>query len=397
MSNSHAKDNISTSTQYRRALTWIVVFVMATVVLVQIQAPAAQAYNQNWAEPGATVLCGDLDESQFVFAADAEWTNNMKTKFEEGFDAWVYDIEDYNGGYLLDEDGIVWTARWDDIGSDTAKTTCYPWLHNIEFSDSLYLSFEQGGHKMESVSAHEWGHAFGLGHVGKQDTLGSEGSPTMATCLSPGDTDRETLSRDDEAAIISANESVGGYKTATANASFEENESSHKGYWFTQNLNYFTASSSGGGVDGSPWYAKFRAIPGVTNGALYNDTYVTADHGENYKGRANYKKNSSTDYGTVKVTMKTRKFEHYNDGGCGGDNINVTSYVSGWVAKNKTCTPSSSWGYCTTSVLSVSGWGTAVHHARIVIYNRMQWNLDGGTNTFVKTDRTRVMLDGISG
>ncbi|KAA3640288.1 MAG: hypothetical protein DWP92_03275 [Armatimonadetes bacterium] len=359
------------------------------------------AYNQSFPEFGSTFLCGDLDESQYSYSNNTEWTSSMKSEFDSGFDAWVYDVEKYSGGYLLSESGTNWIARWDSIGGDTARTECFI-VHNITFNTLKLADFQSGALDLSSVAAHEWGHAFGSGHVGEEDLpLTSEEPPTMSTCNSTGLGNlRTSLSRDDEASITSANESVSGYKTATANSSFEENESSHLEYWRTQQVASFYASTSGGGVDGSPYYGVFRANAGVTNGAIYSDTYVTADNGERYKARANYKKSLSTDYGTIQVTMKTRVFEHQANSGCGGANINETVYQSGWRVYNKTCTPQTSWSYCTTPVLTFSGYDDSiVHHARVVVYNRMQAWIGGGPggNTSVRTDRDRVMLDGISG
>lgn len=215
----------------------------------------------------------------------------------------------------------------------------------------------------------------------------------MATCFGASTLAQASLSRDDEAGLIAENENVSGWNTATANSSFEENEASHKEYWITQNVSSFYASTSGGGVDGGSWYGKFKAVPGVTNGAIYSDTFITAKNGEWFKGRANFRKNSTGDYGTVKVTIKIREWDHSGNG-CG--KLNDKSVVGGWLWSNKTCVPSNSWAYCTTSQVTSGDGDDRIVQARVVLYNNMLWNLDGGTNTYVRADRTRVMIAGFS-
>lgn len=322
----------------------------------------------------------------------------MKTEFRAGFTAWTLDIEDYKGIKVLSESGNGWTARWETLSAGThAVTECYLFVNDITFNDDRYGDYDSGSLSMSAVSAHEWGHAFGLGHVGDEDS--DSGLPTMSTCSgSDGDPERATLSNDDEGAIHVSNESVsiGGnsFWTVTANSSFEESESSGLEYWRTQNLNKFYRSSSGGGVDGSTYFAYTRAVPGVTNGAILQDTFLTSDNGEDYRGRINYKKHLSSDTGTVKVTIKVLSGTH-SSSGCGGLNSNTMG--SAWVQKTATCYPSNNWGYCTTAELTVrDGADNRVHEARIVFYNRMQNNIDGGTNTYVRTDRDRAMSDGLS-
>lgn len=374
----------------------VLAFAIAIVTIgVQTFAPAAEAYNTRFTEYGAGFVCGNQTANQFTFSNDPEWTPGLKLSFEYGLNAWVYDIEDYNGGFLLSVGGQNWTARWESMGSAHARTQCIFPVHNIEFNIAKWGEYDQGVWSLQAVAAHEWGHAFGLSHPGENDLpFASEKPPTMATCVDVTSSARATLSRDDEAAITAQNESTGGYETATANSSFEEDEVSHKEWWSTQYVNSFLTSTSGGGVDGSSWYANFKSSVGTTQGAIYSDMFVTATNGEAYQGRANYKKNSSSDSGTINVTMKTAVYKH-DSASCGG--LDNTTYESGYVSRSVTCVPSNSWSYCTTSSFTLAGATGRVHRARIMVYNRMQSPLDGGTNTYVKTDRDRTMLYGYSG
>ena len=79
------------------------------------------------------------------------------------------------------------------------------------------------------------------------------------------------------------------------------------------------------------------------------------------KGRANYKKFSSSDTGYITVTFKTALYDH-SSSTCGG--LEHTTYIGPWVATSKNCTPSTGWGYCTTNpdhsrdvwLVGVDGW-----------------------------------------
>ncbi|MDX1659063.1 MAG: matrixin family metalloprotease [Nitriliruptorales bacterium] len=366
---------------------------LAAVILILLLPPAqAHAVNRKFVEYGQTAgLCSDTNKGQWHFDG-SEWNSTLKARFVAGFESWSQDVERWSGGYLVTNGGQDWSARWDDLGSASthARTVCILGLNNIEFNTERLGDYQDNSLSLHAVAAHEWGHAFGLGHVGTLDVpSGNGGPPTMATCTSASS--RASLSSDDEAAITSQNESVDGiFDTATANSSFEENEASHIGWWKPQSLGEFFASSSGGGVDGSPWYAIMKGN-GASNAAAYSDTYVTADNGLIGKARANYKKYSSGDYGSVKVTYKHQAYNH-SGSSCG--KLNGLTSISGWYATSKVCYPTSTWNYCTTSQLSYGGANYRVIRARVVLYNRMKWTIDGvELPQRVRFDRTRILID----
>ncbi len=368
---------------------------MVALAVIVPSTPAA-AVNTVFPEFGQPAMCGDLNKSTYTFEDQAQWTGALKSLFEDGYDAWQQDVEKWSGGLLLSKSGQNWTARWDSLDSSkVAETTCLPFIHNITFNSNKWAAYDQGTISMKSAAAHEWGHAWGLGHVGNEDAYPSSANPpTMATCGDWQSTARGSLSNDDEAAITAQNESVGGYATVTANASFEENENSHLEYWRTQQVSGFVASTSGGGVDGSPWYARFLGN-GANNAAVFNDTYITWKNGGYLKGRVNYKRHTSSDSGYIKLTFKYQPNIH-NGSACGG--LTNTASTGGWLSTSKNCTPTSSWNYCTTSVLVASGGADVVVHARVVVYNHMEIYVPGvgWVPQYVRIDRTRTMADGAS-
>lgn len=364
---------------------------LAALVLVTVAMPPALATNTSWPEYGQSTVCGDLNASTYDFHG-SEWTSTLEAEFVDGFEAWRYDVEKWSGGYLLSTSGQLWHARWEDLGDDTsmAQTVCLPWAHNIEFNTWKLADYQSTPTRLASVSAHEWGHAFGLGHVGYYDAAyPSADPPTMSTCTSS--LGRLVLSNDDEAAITAQNEAVSGMKTMTANASFEENESSHLEYWRTQNVASFYASTSGGGVDGSPWWAGFKGN-GASNAAVFADTFITAHDGGVFWARANYKKHASTDRGNIVITAKYYLYEHSGTS-CG--KLPSTTPVSGWYSKSLTRYPSSSWSYSTVQFTGAIG--AQLHRVvfgRVVVYNHMEKSIDGSWYPqYVRIDRTRVMWD----
>ncbi len=360
--------------------------------------PPAEAANTIWTEYGQSSMCGDLNASRYQWGSASTWNANptLKTEFDQGFDAWVYDVEKWSGGYLLSNSGTLWTARWDDIGGANATTDCFPWAHNITFNTQKLGAYQSNPGWLAAVSAHEWGHAFGLGHAGNEDAMyPSVDPPTMATCEPTGATGRSTLSNDDEAAITAQNESVEGMQTMTANSSFEEDDSdsgwgTHRSYWRTQNASSFYASTSGGGADGSPWFAAFKGS--ASNTAVFADTMITAHGGGEVWGRANYKKHASTDRGNIVITAKYYLYEH-DGSSCG--NLTDTSPVTGWYAKSVTRYPSANWSYGTAKVSTwIGAQSDRVVLARVVVYNHMEKSIDGSWYPqYVRIDRTRVMWD----
>lgn len=381
--------------------TRISVFVLSLSLLFLLAAPA-QAANPDSPSWGSTGLCSDAERGQWSYNG-SEWSDaGLKDSFESGFDAWAQDVEEYkNNKYLITFGGQNWTARWQDMGGNGpfAKTTC-GLVHNIEFNTFYLDEFKDpsASLSMDAVSAHEWGHAFGLGHTGDDEWVFG-GTPTMATCAV--DAGKVDLSNDDEAAILvqSSWEAVSSGNNLTANSSFEENEN-HVGQWITYNTPSFYASTSGGGVDGSAWYAVFKNAASYNNSSyVKNDTYFRLATGtlETFSARVNYRKSAGGDTGSVEVRLRTRLYPFGGDilASCG--NLNSVGSIGPWLEKVRDCYPSSStyWGYCTTSQYSIVGsyGGDGRLQTVVIVYNNMFRNIDQ-TNypTYVQIDRTRVLV-----
>lgn len=107
-------------------------------------------------------------------------------------------------------DGIN-TRGWGPGRDDRVAVAC-TWYYLVSYetseSDHLYDtrdSWSAGGstclfaHDLQSVTTHEWGHTFGMGHVSE------EAYPTMtlSTNLSTCDTSARTLGRGDALGIYS--------------------------------------------------------------------------------------------------------------------------------------------------------------------------------------------------
>lgn len=362
------------------------------VVLTVVTGGAASAANPDIVTYGSSP-CGDLQTSTWAYNG-SEWNTYpaLKGEFEDGFYAWAHDVERYNGGWLITKGGQSWTARWQDLGSTSnARTVCFV-VHNIEFNTQKLSAYNDPANPLTltQVAAHEWGHAFGLGHSGDDDAFAG-GPATMATCVTS--TARETLSNDDEAALTSQFETSGGYDTITANASFEENESGHLEWWTQVGSPSFYASSSGGGADGSPWYALFKNQHWYTR--IENSTIIPWTVSGNLKARVNYRKASSIDSGNVKLFLYPRWHMYQGNIVSSCANLNSTLSPGGWVDVSTTCYPGTYWSYCSTPVMWQDTGGTNGRlHTRVAVYNNMERPIDGsGYPTYVKVDRTRVMLN----
>jgi hypothetical protein len=111
------------------------------------------------------------------------------------------------------------------------------------------------------------------------------------------------------------------------------------------------------------------------------------------KARANYQKNTGSDTGTVKVTLRVREFD-VGGSGCGlPSRRNGSPSYTAAAYYTAVCTPSTSWNFCTTS-----GENPATRPAetggvdvRAYVYNRMFTST--GARAYLRVDRVRVLID----
>ena len=224
----------------------------------------------------------------------------------------------------------------------------------------------------------------------------------MSTCWGNMSAQRY-ISQDDSAGIQFQTNKSGSYGAATANPSFEEGTK----WWRFQNVSDKTMYYSGG-QDGSPNYLRFGGP--APYAAIYSTTRITDswydgdEIGADIKGRANYKKWSSSSNGYVKVVAKWR---HVDYPGGGEDErcqlapaslneyANAGSYEFQMI---KYCYPTTSWGYCTTpvgDVVSSDSGGRKPEGVdiRIVVWDRMTITYGGETDWApVRVDRVRALV-----
>jgi hypothetical protein len=260
----------------------------------------------------------------------------------------------------------------------------------IWFNEGFLTQFKNGQQDMRGLSAHEWGHVWGLGHSGDGDSFDGH-EPVMATCTADGFGDQRYMRWDDSAAFSYLTDVQGSKHAATANHSFENG----KEYW-TQNATSFTSEPGGYfGSDraritssGTSSYISSRTrvydMEQVqSNGNIFNDAFDVQ-----FYGRAS----TTVDSGHIRLTGSWRglNYAYANNLGCNfyGDDMNSYSLASWQLVHTKNCTPTTSWLTCTLPQYTST---TAAYDAwdlRLYIYNRVRQ--PSGSYQPVYLDRARV-------
>lgn len=327
------------------------------------------------------------DKSSVKVAWVGSW-GTEKSVAMAGFEVWEWDVDTWSGAnpVTISETSGAQTVEvaWMPLAAGYGLGICDTGV--IRFNSLKKAEILANLADFKALAAHEMGHAIGLDHVGKQDSYDGR-VPLMWSC-GWGITDYR-LTQDDNAAIQLQTDVSGVYRSATANSSFEE-DGSFREFWGISSG--ASTSRYTGGVDSTPYYL------GLTNTAsrpyIFSTTALIDDPTIDWvKARANYKKLSPGDYGTVTVQLRVRT---YDSGGssCGtprrrdGAHIYGTAYYY-----SKVCTPSLSWSYCDTdgqnpATKPAENGGVEV---RVYVYNDMR-NAQG-VRTWIGLDRVRVLAD----
>jgi hypothetical protein len=363
------------------------VFVLVFLGLVVPVTGVAQAA---WWDGGG--WCGVTTQTKYTSSgSEFQQYPALLTAAIAGYAEWSVP-DNPHGGPEFTYGGQNFNMRWEPAGSQNRATTvCGPFVHDIEFNSDRIDEYLNGSIDIEGVSAHEWGHAHGIGHAGKHDTQApnSGKQPTMTTCNAASDTVlQRTVEQDDHSAVTRIGDVVGGYGSITPNSSFEDGLA----FWRTQSIGSWGTYS--GGVDGTPKYVVFT--PTYSGSAIFADNRITNASGEKVKARVNYRRHDPASSGQVKMTLKWAEVQYSQAGWCTGadqtfDNLNlnveIVDSATFSTKQNKYCTVGSSWNYCTTSVYTVpSHWDAA--DVRVVVYSNV---FDGSQRVGVRLDRVRAM------
>lgn len=363
----------------------------------------AGAVNLKWTEHGEQFGgCGALDRINIQYTNDPLWTTALKFNASASQSLWSADIEKNTGGSLLRRDqGQTFTATWSNGPSGNADTQCAgTWLSNIRMNVSLHNDYESNIGFFKDVFTHEVGHAYGLGHVGREDNgyAFNPQLPIMTTCLPVGNTSRK-VSADDEAAAraqFSMHDSGQGFRGVTANSSFEEGELTGKEYWTTnvQSGRFGRSDNPNGSSAGQPggyigsWHAYLNDPAGTSaDGHLGQEVLITADAGMEARGSAHYRRFADTYGGTVGVYIGERMAKHDN-GNC---NLLDTVFLSELFWRKSFCGVDGAWRVCRTSVANFGGrtGDDNVAYSRLLIYN-FTFDTVSGVDTPVRLDLAQV-------
>ena len=320
-----------------------------------------------------------------------DWTASEKSTAMSGFRVWSWDVDRYDGAApvtISETSGSqIVNVDWawqpsSSYGSGNCNTG------QIVFNSTKRALITSNVAEFKKLAAHEMGHAIGLDHVHRSDSLGGDNPPVMWAC-GWNDAGSYRLSQDDHAAMQLQTDVTGAWRSATANSSFEE-DGGYTEFWGIKSGSITYRIT--GGVDGTPYYLKFKH--NTAESYIFSTTRLIDDPRIDWvKARANYIKDVSTDTGNVKVMMRVREY-NVSTPACGYPGRRSGSY-SFTAARyyTKYCTPTTSWGYCTTAGENpphvTAGYGGI--EVRVYVYNRMF--RASGSRALVGVDRVRVLVD----
>ena len=320
-----------------------------------------------------------------------DWTSSEKSTAMSGFRVWSWDVDKYNGSQpvtISETSGsqivnVDWAwQQSSSYGSGNCNTG------QIVFNSTKRTLINSNTAEFKKLAAHEMGHAIGLDHVHRKDSLGGDNPPVMWACgWNDGGTYR--LTQDDHAAMQIQTDVSGAYRSATANSSFEE-DGGYMEFWGIKSGSITYRIT--GGVDGTPYYLKF--MHNNAESYIFSTTRLIDDPRIDWvKARANYIKDVSTDTGNVKVMLRVREYNVATPA-CGYPGRRSGSYSFAAARYYpKYCTPTTTWKYCDTSGENpphvAAGHGGI--EVRVYVYNRMF--RASGSRALVGVDRVRVLAN----
>lgn len=331
------------------------------------------------------------DRSSVKVEFVGSWGTETSTALT-GFEVWEWDADKYNGGVPV---AISTTSGQTTVAVGWSVLSSDSWGVGLCDLNTIFFNLNKREQLLANqswflyLSAHEMGHAIGLDHVGKQDSYNGDNPPVMWSCGVGNATYR--LKQDDNAGVQIQTDATGVYRSATANSSFEE-DGGFMEFWGKSSST--TATRISGGVDGTPYSARISDTSAAA--AIFSTTALIDDPTIDWVvARANYRKILSSHVGTVNVQLRVRT---YDSGGssCGFPARKVGSHSYGTAYYySKTCTPTTSWNYCTTAGQdpATKNAETGGVEVRVYFTNNMTSSPTSGHRAPIDVDRLRVLVD----